>query len=97
MGLEFSMLNDYNLQSSFLNSSIVAPPGKVLVVENNLRLFGHGPDDGGGRTEELLTTIQNRFGPISSFTGTYSADVWRLTINRRSSDSGEFCGANKCK
>ena len=77
------------LQSSFLNSSIVAPPGKVLAVENNLRISAYGSDSGGGHTEELLTTISNRFGSISSFTGSYSADVWRLTINRGSPDGGK--------
>ena len=67
----------------------MAPPGQVLAVENSMRLSGHGPDDGGGNTEELLTTIYNRFGPVSSFTGTYQADVWRLNINRRNPDSSK--------
>jgi hypothetical protein len=79
---------NFHVQSSYLNSSILAPRGQVVAVENNLRNFGHGPDTGGGQTEELLTNIYNRFGPISSFTGTYIADEWRLTINRGNPDSG---------
>jgi hypothetical protein len=66
----------------------VALPGKVLAVENSLRISAYGSDTGGGNTEELLTNIYNRFGPISSFTGTYRADEWRLTINRVNPDSG---------
>ena len=68
----------------------MAPPGQVLAVENSMRLYAYGPDDGGGDTEELLTTIYNRFGPVSSFTGTYQADVWRLNINHRNPDSSKF-------
>jgi hypothetical protein len=73
------------VQSSYLNSSIVAPPGKVLAVENTLRIDAYGSYGG---TEELLTNIYNSFGPTSSLTGTYSADGWRLNINRRNPDSG---------
>ena len=62
----------------------------MLAVENNLRFFGYGKDDGGGKTHELLTNLYNRFGPVSSFTGTYQADVWRLRINRRNPDRGEL-------
>ena len=66
----------------------MAPPGQVLAVENSMRLFAsYGPAD--VDTEELLATIFNRFGPVSSFTGTYQADVWRLNINRRNPDSSK--------
>ena len=62
----------------------------MLAVENTSRLSGYGKDDGGGDTHEILTNLYNRFGPVSSFTGTYQADVWRLRINRRSPDRSEL-------
>ena len=43
---------------------------------------GHGPDDGGGRTADTLTYLTNRFGPISSFSGSYRADRWTVNIER---------------
>ena len=58
------------------------PPGQVLATENTLRYYGYGSYYGGDRTRQLLTHLNSRFGPVSSFTGTYQADVWRLNISR---------------
>ena len=55
----------------------------------DLNYSAYGSDDGGGRTHELLSYLYTRFGPISSFTGTYQADEWRLNINRRDPDPSE--------
>ena len=46
------------------------------------RLSGYGTDIGGGNTAELLDYLQQRFGPVSSFSGSYRADRWELTIHR---------------
>jgi hypothetical protein len=73
------------VQSSYLNSSIIAPQGQVLAVENSLQIPTFGSYVG---TEELLTNIYNRFGPISSLTGTYRADEWRLSLDRGNPDTG---------
>ncbi len=73
------------LQSSFLSSSVIG--GRVLSVENTLSHNAYGIDaeyeiDRGidEDTEELLLYLYERFGPVSSFTGTYRADQWTLTI-----------------
>lgn len=83
-----------NSWSSFRNSSVVAPPGQVLTVQNGPRYFGdsqqyfdYGPN---GDAEKLLTAIYRDYGPVSSFTGTYQADVWRLNINRKNPDSSKL-------
>ena len=44
--------------------------------------YGYGDDSGGGSTAKLLCYLVQRFGPISSFSGSYRADRWRLTIDR---------------
>ena len=67
---------------------MVYPPGQVLSIENTLRISAHGSDT--RDTEELLTSISNRFGNIASFTGTYRANTWRLTIHRQNPDSSEW-------
>ena len=58
----------------------------MLSVENGSRLlFGYGA---GEQTHDLLSSVYNRFGPISSFTGTFQADEWTLTINRELPNNG---------
>ena len=59
-------------------------------MENTLRLTGYGTDDGGGQTHLLLTSISNGYGNIASFTGTYRANTWRLTIHRQNPDPSEY-------
>lgn len=83
------------MQSSYYNSSVVYPRGGVVSVENSLEYSAYGPDTKGvmNNTEELLTTLHDRFGSVSSFTGTFRADQWRFTINRQDPDS-KYC--NTC-
>ena len=76
-------------QSSYLRGTVNYPVGKVLAVENSLRLSGRGSDSGGGSTHELMTNIYNRFGPIASFTGSYRVDRWDLNIKQQPG-SGEY-------
>ena len=71
-----------SLQSSYHPNSVTASDGRDLTVENTLNLFGFGSDSGGGHTHQLLLNLYERFGSVSSFTGTYQADEWRLTIDR---------------
>ncbi|KAJ7361916.1 hypothetical protein OS493_014562 [Desmophyllum pertusum] len=37
---------------------------------------GYGSDSGGGNTVGLLKQVYNRFGVVTSFTGTYKANKW---------------------
>ena len=43
---------------------------------------GYGSDTGGGHTDQLLDYVTDRFGPVASFSGSYSADNWILNIQR---------------
>ena len=63
-------------------------------MEDSLRLFGYGSDSGGGGTHKLLTDISDKFGNISSFTGTYAADTWRLTIGHLNPESSKCVAIN---
>ncbi|XP_019626214.1 PREDICTED: uncharacterized protein LOC109471365 [Branchiostoma belcheri] len=40
----------------------------------------YGKDDGGCKTVELLKYVKRKFGPVSSFAGTYRANRWNLKI-----------------
>ncbi len=54
------------------------PGNQVVQVEEEGRFrFAFG---GGGRTERLIQYLSDRFGPVSSFTGTYRADEWTVNI-----------------
>nr|XP_058949665.1 uncharacterized protein LOC131777387 [Pocillopora verrucosa] len=48
---------------------------------------GYGSDSGGGDTVGLLKKIYEKFGVVTSFTGTYKADKWSLSL-RSSNGSG---------
>ena len=61
----------------------------IVEDRSDLRYYAYGSDSGGGDTRELLLYLYGRFGPVSSFTGTYQADRWNLNINRRSPNSSE--------
>lgn len=41
---------------------------------------GYGSDSGGGDTVGLLKKVYNRFGVVTSFTGTYRANQWSLVV-----------------
>ena len=53
-------------------------------------LNGYGSDSGGGRTAQLLLYLQQRFGHVSSFSGSYRADNWELNITRSTSTCSFF-------
>lgn len=74
---------DTVILSSFYDSSISAQPGQVLAVENILRYYYSSGFGGIDRSLELLTSIYEQFGSLSSFTATRLADEWRLTIARQ--------------
>ncbi len=76
------------------------PGNQVVQVEEGPSFFGFGSDIGGGRTEGLLQYLSDRFGPVSSFTGTYRADQWTVNIpeafiNQASFDIGMLT-ATRC-
>ena len=74
------------LQSSHHSNSVTASDGRNLTVENTLTYYAYGSDSGGGSTHQLLLHLFERFGSVSSFTGTYRADEWRITIDRSNTD-----------
>ena len=77
------------LSSYYLdNSSVVYSPGQVLTVErirSSSRTIdcAYGSDTGGCNTLRVLQYLRGRFGPVSSFSGSYRADSWTLQISRR--------------
>ena len=80
-----------NFQSSFFldKSSVTYSGGKVLTVERRTyRPSGYGSDSGGGDTLGLLQYLHNRFGPVTSFSGSYRADSWVLHIDRNNNSAG---------
>ena len=50
----------------------------------------YGSDDGGGDSVGLLKYLTQRFGPVSTFSGSYSAGTWTLKITGNS-PSGNIC------
>ena len=56
------------------------PATNVEVVPRGTLSSGYGSDDGGGRTADNLIYLLNRFGPISSFSGSYHANRWTVNI-----------------
>ena len=50
----------------------------------------YGSDDGGGDAVGLLKYLTQRFGPVSTFSGSYYAGTWALQITGNSS-SGNIC------
>ena len=58
------------------------PATYVELVPRSTLSYGYGPDGGGGLTADNLIYLTNRFGPISSFSGSYRADRWTVNIER---------------
>ena len=57
--------------------------GRVRSVERPSRGViprGYGEDSGGGDTVGLLQYLENRFGDVASFSGTYRANRWRVDM-----------------
>ncbi|XP_070550008.1 uncharacterized protein [Ptychodera flava] len=65
-------------------TTVVAREGAVNTIESlkytNAIPSGYGDDSGGGDTVGLLMYINGRFGPVTSFSGTYKADEWHLSV-----------------
>ena len=69
-------------QSGYYNSTVTVTSGNIREVEilpSSERFYGYGK---GGSTAKLLAYLAQRFGPVTSFTGSYKADNWTLNINR---------------
>ena len=58
------------------------PATNVEVVPRSTLSSGYGSDSGGGRTAKNVIYLTKRFGPISSFSGSYRADRWTVNIER---------------
>ena len=72
----------------YSSSLTFTPPGSVRLTEANSTLYGYGNDVyNEGKTAPLLLYLQERFGPVSSFTGSPIADRWHLTLNRTTGES----------
>ena len=77
-------------------------PGSVLSVERHSYQTlpcGYGSDTGGCKTDKILEYVVGRFGPVTSFSGSYKADTWTLDIQQGSSPASELVIAfklNKC-
>ena len=74
-----------NIKGGYYTSSLYGSSSRILQRETLNRSepsTGYGSDVGGGDTTELLLYLTKRFGPISSFSGSYRADKWSLNIIR---------------
>ncbi|XP_077993982.1 uncharacterized protein LOC144447775 [Glandiceps talaboti] len=86
------------------DSDVVYQDGRVIQLERRRDLpRGYGDDRGGGNTAGLLKYLEQHFGTVTSFTGTYQADQWDLNLetdvgsNSVSCDFEEetICGYNQ--
>ena len=81
----FTTLNLFT-QGGFYTSNVAVvsgtPATNVEVVPRNTLNYGYGLDSGGGHTAANLIYLTKRFGPISSFSGSYRADRWTVNIER---------------
>ncbi|CAH3130343.1 unnamed protein product [Porites lobata] len=83
------ILVSYSLDKSSVSGDV----NQVQAIERKSTLYsdwdsGHGSDSGGGNTVGLLKNVYNRFGVVTSFTGTYIANQWSLVV--RSSNGTNF-------
>ena len=75
------------MQSSYYSNSVdTSGLGQVLLIEGGSTIFTYGLGD---QTTQLLSMMYNRFGPITSFTGSFIADEWTLRLNRTDPCHGE--------
>ena len=80
-----------NLQASYYleNSSVSGVSSQTVErIPSQTLPNGYGNDSGGGKTDELLMYLAKRFGPVASFSGSYRADRWELSIQRTLVESG---------
>ena len=81
--------DDIIIQSSYYISTVSSNPSNAILETEILREpdnhYGYGEDLDEGNTAELLLYLQQRFGPVSSFSGSYRADRWEINIHRTTS------------
>ena len=74
-------------QSSYYNSTVSSSPASAIrhteILSRSDGFRGYGSDIGGGKTADLLLYLQERFGSVTSFSGSYRASRWELNIKRR--------------
>nr|XP_006824147.1 PREDICTED: uncharacterized protein LOC100368155 [Saccoglossus kowalevskii] len=75
------------LISYYISDTTLRSEGGVIrstekLSYSNETPYGYGTDTGGGNTVNLLMYINNRFGPVTSFTGTYKANEWSLSVGQ---------------
>lgn len=74
-------------------SNVTYSAGKVLSVEKVsdilLPSLANGLDADGDHTVQALTYLIDRFGSTTSFTGTYYADRFTMSIDRTSQQPGK--------
>ena len=71
------------IQGGYHQQNVSYSSGQLIEVEEHSRdtlPSGYGSDDGGGHTVDLLLYLTERFGPVSSFSGSYRADRWTINI-----------------
>ena len=76
------------LQGSYYldDSNVTYSSGSIRSLERlsyQTLPYGYGSDTGGGRTDELLEYLVGRFGPVSSFSGSYRANAWTLNVQQQ--------------
>ena len=74
-------------------SNVTYSDQSVLNVERHTYQIlpcGYGSDTGGCKTDKILSYVVGRFGPVSSFSGSYRADDWTLNIVRGNTPSGLY-------
>ena len=56
----------------------------IEVIPRKIRIYGYGPDHTniGGYAADALVYFTERFGPISSFSGSFRANRWTVNIER---------------
>ncbi|KAL9963162.1 hypothetical protein ACROYT_G032337 [Oculina patagonica] len=85
------------LVAYYLEESSVSGVGVQAVERKNYQWgVGFGSDSGGGDTVALLKQVYNRFGVVTSFTGTYKADEWSLVLSSPKPPRSPPCQNYKC-
>lgn len=79
-------------------SSVRGDMNQVQAVERKTWQWGmgYGSDTGGGDTVALLRQVHSLFGVVTSFTGTYKADHWSLTLSSQGTNSLIMGGPPRC-
>ncbi|XP_006815411.2 uncharacterized protein LOC102809083, partial [Saccoglossus kowalevskii] len=74
-------------------SGITHQDGRVGSIEkSNDIACAYGSDTGGCYTVDLLKFIENNYGSVTSFSGTYKANEWNLVLQEDSPTHSVSCG-----